>query len=121
MLVLMGDQSPATSWPRPAPLRGEQVPREAAVFAGVSGKPAIQQGDWLLIAAPTGRENPEPRGEPEWFRQQRGYQAHDQPDELYNLREDLAQRRNRCADEPERVKMLLALLERYQREGRSVR
>ncbi len=101
-------------------LLGGKVEREAGVTVGISGKPALRQGDWVLIAAPTGRENPAPRGEPEWFREQRGYKAHDSQHELFNLREDPQQKNNRAATEPDRVAAMLALLQKYQTEGRSV-
>ena len=101
-------------------LTGGKVEREAGVMVGISGKAALRQGDWVLIAAPTGRENPTPRGEPDWFSEQRGYQPHDRKYELFNLRDDPAQRTNRAATEPDRVAAMLALLQKYQSAGRSV-
>ncbi len=101
-------------------LLGDKIEREAGVTVGISGKPALRQGDWVLIAAPTGRENPEPRGEPDWFREQRGYTPHDSAHELFNLREDPTQQTNRAAAEPDRVAAMLALLQKYQTESRSV-
>jgi hypothetical protein len=38
---------------------------------------------------------------------------------LYDLRQDLAERRNLCAERPEKVAELKELLEKYKREGRS--
>lgn len=101
-------------------LLGGEVAREAGVMVGISGKAALRQGDWVLIAAATGRENPAPRGEPDWFREQRGYTSHGEPYELFNLRDDPTQRNNRSAGEGARVKAMLALLEQYQRDGRSI-
>ncbi len=104
-------------------LLGSKVARPPGVMVGISGKPALRQGDWVLIAGPTGRENPLPRGEPEWFRQLRGYTAAGDGNvscQLFNLREDPGQRTNRVATEGERVKAMLALLQQYQRAGRSV-
>jgi arylsulfatase A-like enzyme len=92
--------------------------REATVQHSASGKFAIRKGDWVLIDAPSGDDNGR-RGETEWFRQVRGYTAHQQPGELYNLREDLAQRHNLYAEQPELVRTLKALLEKYKRDGRS--
>ena len=89
-------------------------------MVGISGKPALRQGDWVLIAAPTGRENPAPRGDPDWFRELRSYTSHTESYELFNLRDDLPQRINRAATESERVKAMLALLEKYRHDGRSV-
>jgi arylsulfatase A-like enzyme len=92
--------------------------REATVQHSASGKFAIRKGDWILIDAPSGDDNGR-RGETEWFRQVRGYTAHQQPGELYNLREDIAQRHNLYAEQHELVRTLKALLEKYKRDGRS--
>ena len=98
--------------PRDRPLR------EATVHHAASGKFAIRKGDWVLIDAPTGDDNGR-KGEPDWLKQARGYTTHTQPGELFNLRDDLPQRRNLYADRPEVVHELKALLERYKTEGRS--
>ncbi|MFN7876507.1 MAG: hypothetical protein ACK5PB_14410, partial [Pirellula sp.] len=45
--------------------------------------------------------------------------AHDMGGELFQLREDLAQRHNRFADKPEIVEELKSLLEDYKSLGRS--
>ncbi len=95
--------------------------REATVLHGCNGSFAIRQGDWVLIDAPSGdanggRNRP---GEPDWFKQQRGYTKNDFPGELYNLREDLAQCRNLYGDNPKLVHRLKALLETYKAQGRS--
>jgi arylsulfatase A-like enzyme len=52
---------------------------------------------------------------PDWFTTSNGYELNKQPGELYNLREDLSQRNNRYADEPDRVKQLSILLEQIRR------
>jgi arylsulfatase A-like enzyme len=98
--------------PHPRPLR------EATVHHAASGKFALRKGDWVFIDAPSGDDNG-PRGEPDWFRQERGYEKHAQPGELFNLREDLLQRRNHFAERPEIVRELKALLTQYQQRGRS--
>ena len=100
--------------------RGEKVKREGLVHGSGSGKLALRQGDWVLIAAPTGEDNTKAFREPEWYRKERGYSAHQQPYELFNLREDPTQKTNRYAQEMERGKAMLAVLERFQSEGRSV-
>ena len=94
--------------------RGAPV-REATVHHSGSGHFAIRQGDWVLIDFRTGDDN----REPDWFKQERGYQPHNQPGELYNLKDDLAQRHNLYATKPEKVRDLKALLERYKQSGRS--
>ena len=92
--------------------------REATVHHSAQGKFALRKGDWVLIDAPTGDDNG-PRGEPQWLKAERGYFPHDQPGELFNLREDPAQRHNRYAEKPQVVSELKALLEKYKTEGRS--
>ena len=72
----------------------------------------------MLILAPTGDDNGK-QGEPEWFRKDRGYKPHTEAGELFNLATDPAQKDNRYAAEPEKVKELAALMERYVTEGRS--
>ncbi len=102
-------------------LRGSQsnTPvREATVHHSASGKFAIRQGDWVLIDAPTGDDNRK-RGEPPWLKKERGYTAHDQPGELFDMRQDISQRRNLYAEQPEVVRTLKELLEKYKRDGRS--
>jgi arylsulfatase A-like enzyme len=92
--------------------------REATVHHSASGKFAIRKGDWVLIDAPSGDDNRK-RGEPDWLKQERGYTAHDQPGELFDLRQDLSERRNLYAERPEIVRALKELLEKYKRDGRS--
>jgi arylsulfatase A-like enzyme len=92
--------------------------REATVHHSAQGKFALRRGDWVFIDAPTGDDNG-PRGEPQWLKTERGYVAHNQPGELFNLREDLAQRHNRYAEQPQLAAELKALLEKYKTAGRS--
>ncbi len=98
---------------------GRQAPlREATVHHSGQGKFAVRKGDWVLILAPTGDDNGK-KGEPAWLRKDRGYEPHAEPGELYHLAKDPAQKDNRYAAEPAKVKELAALLERYVTEGRS--
>jgi arylsulfatase A-like enzyme len=102
-------------------LLGEKVSgsiREAIVHHSAHGKFAIRQGDWVLIDAPSGDDNG-PRGEPRWLKEERNYTQHVHPGELFNLREDLAERHNHFAEKPELVRELKTLLHKYQEEGRS--
>ncbi len=92
--------------------------REATVLHGGNGKFAIRQAEWVLIDAPTGEGNGQ-RGEPGWFKLERGYTTNACEGELYNLTDDLAQRRNLFGERPEIVQRLKALLERYKEQGRS--
>ena len=105
-------------------LRGETIAqpiRPATVHHAASGRFAIRRGNFVLIDGPTGDDNggPQRRGEPQWFKDQRGYEPHDQPGELYNLAKDISERDNLYAQEPEKVRELKELLGKYQREGRS--
>jgi arylsulfatase A len=95
--------------------------REATVLHGGNGKFAIRQGDWVLIDAPSGdgNSNRTRPGEPEWFKKERGYTTNQFAGELYDLRDDLAQRRNLYGEKPEVVQRLKALLEKYKAQGRS--
>ncbi len=92
--------------------------REATVHHSINGKFAIRQGDWVLIDAPSGNDNGA-HGEPEFLKAERGYTKHDQPGELFNLRDDLSERRNHYAEQPDIVRDLKALLEKYKADGRS--
>ncbi len=74
---------------------------------------AIRHGDWVLIAAKTGGVTKVP----EWFDQANGYVKNTHPGELYNLREDLAQKHNLYADQPDKVQGLSALLEQVRAKG----
>jgi arylsulfatase A-like enzyme len=80
--------------------------RAHAVHHSAAGTFAVRKGNWVLIDAPTGDEN----DEPEWIKSERGYADHQSPGELYDLREDLAERVNRYDDEPEVVAELRRVL-----------
>lgn len=102
-------------------LMGEQnfIPaREAIVHHSARGKFAIRRGDWVLIDAPSGDDNGQ-HGEPQWLKEARGYTPHTHDGELFNLREDISQRKNHFADKPELVTELKTLLEKYIQQGRS--
>lgn len=92
--------------------------REVTVHHSGNGKFAIRKGDWVLIDAPSGDDNGA-RGEPQWLKDERGYVKHDQPGELFNVHDDLAERHNYFAEKPELVRELKLLLEKYKADGRS--
>ncbi len=89
--------------------------REATVHHGGSGRFAIRKGNWAFIDNLTGDDN----REPPWFKRERGYSPHDRPGELFDLRQDLSERRNLDGEHPEVVRALKDLLEKYKRDGRS--
>ncbi len=111
------------SYDMSAALLGKQTEypvREATVHHGSRGWFGIRQGDWVLIDNPTGDSNSGgPNEEPGWFRAARSAVPHDEEVELFNLRRDPRQTTNLATLEPERVRSMRALLERYQRDGRS--
>jgi arylsulfatase A-like enzyme len=92
--------------------------REATIHHSASGKFAVRKGEWVLILAPTGDDNAK-KGEPDWFRTDRGYTAHTDAGELFNLAKDPTQKDNRYATEPDKVKELAALVGKYVADGRS--
>jgi arylsulfatase A len=95
-------------------LLGEELSapiREAVVHHSGGGAFAIRQGKWKLITqlgsggwTKPGSAKPEPGGP-------RG--------QLYDMEADLSERKNLWLDQPEVVKHLTSLLEKYKREGRS--
>jgi arylsulfatase A len=74
---------------------------------------ALRHGEWVLIAAKSGSVSKVP----EWYDRALGYTPNDQPGELYNLREDLSQKRNRYAEVPDKVKELSGLLMQIRGQG----
>jgi arylsulfatase A len=74
---------------------------------------AIRQGDWVLVAAKTGAVSKVP----DWFNTENGYTENSHAGELYNLKVDLAQKKNLYGEHPEKVAELTQLLKRIQAEG----
>jgi arylsulfatase A-like enzyme len=101
----------------------KQQIREATVLHGCNGSFALRQGNWVLIDSPSGDNNGNKQhpGEPDWFKQARGYTTNSLPGELYNLRDDLPERRNLYAEMPDVAQRLKTLLEKYKAAGRSTR
>ncbi|MFO1021383.1 MAG: arylsulfatase [Planctomycetales bacterium] len=79
--------------------------REFAVNHSIQGMFALRQGPWKLIFG---------QGSGGWTKGQ-----DNEPMQLYNLAEDLAERKNRAADQPERVKAMTAQMEKFVTTGRS--
>ena len=92
--------------------------REAVVHHSCAGKFAIRKGDWVFIDAPSGDDNGR-FGEPQWLKDERCYTKHSEAGELFNVRDDLSERRNQFAEHPEIVRELKELLEKYKSNGRS--
>jgi len=101
--------------------RAAAPPRTTIVHNTNPKQYAIRHGDWLLVDGPTGVMEPKRRSPPEAWRTKHGYPADDdQPAELFDLRTDVGQRRNRAAELPEKVAELRGLLERTRAAPRSV-
>ncbi len=88
-------------------------PRRSIVHNTMAGAFAMRHDDWLLIAHKTGAHTKVPA----WFDSEHGYVEDEHPGELYNLRTDLAQKRNLYATEPARVKELTSLLNSFRAKG----
>ena len=86
--------------------------RAFTIHHSINGSFAIRQGRWKLALCPDSGGWSEPRpGRPE---------ARGLPDvQLYDLAEDIGERRNVQAEHPDVVERLTKLLERYVAEGRS--
>ncbi len=100
-------------------LSGKTVEESRALaihHTGTSDTLALRQGDWVLIAGPSGDNAAQ---EPEWFRKERGVVAHDQSVELFNLNTDPQQTKNCAADFPEKVNEMRHLLDELKQSGRS--
>jgi arylsulfatase A-like enzyme len=91
--------------------------REATVHHSMNNEYGIRKGDWVLLES---EKNAHGAAEPQWWRDKHNVPKHDQPGELFHLKEDLRETRNLYAQYPERVKEMHALLEKYKTEGRSV-
>lgn len=83
---------------------------------GAQGNFAIRKGDWVLIDAPGGDDDGA-RGELQSLKDERGYTHHDQPDELFNVREDITERHNHFAEKPQLLGESKSLLHKYEREA----
>jgi arylsulfatase A-like enzyme len=97
-------------------LRGERPDtpvRSFAVHHSGSGKFAIRVGEWVFIDAPSGDDN----REPQWFKDERGYVLHPYPGELFNLGEDITERRNLYGEYPQVVAELSKLLTEAKQGG----
>ncbi len=92
--------------PQP-PLRTEHVHNTSADHY------AFRQGDWVLIDAPTGAISKVP----DWYNQECGYPPDGRPQALYNLREDIGQRKNRIDEFPDKATAMKQALEHLRQHG----
>lgn len=99
-------------------LKGEAKasPRTSLVHNTNSKDYAIRDGDWLLVDAKSGAARPAP---PAWNQKHQQPPDDAQPVELFNLKEDIGQRNNLAAKNPDKVVQLKALLTRIREQGHS--
>jgi len=87
--------------------------REATVHHSSHAIYAIRQGDWKLIVGTDGSGG--------WVfpTDERNGNVLEKLGQLYNLREDPSEKKNLWGDNPDKVKELKTLLEKYQQQGHS--
>jgi arylsulfatase A len=88
-------------------------PRRSLVHNTFENAYAMRHEHWLLIARKTGAHSKVPA----WFDAENGYAQNAHPSELYDLRADLAEKKNLYAEEPAKVQELTALLARIRAQG----
>lgn len=90
------------------------VIREATVHHSIRGHFTIRKGDWKLLLSPSsgGWSFPKPGKDDEVIKTLPAVQ-------LYNMKDDPSEINNVCAEHPEIVEDLKALMIKYIREGRS--
>ncbi|MEY2597806.1 MAG: hypothetical protein RLZZ142_65 [Verrucomicrobiota bacterium] len=94
--------------------KGETASSRASLVHNTFAKNyAVRAGDWLLVDAPTGGASKVPS----WFDERFGYSPNRSKGELYNLRDDRAQKKNLYDELPEKVAELKAELARIQAAG----
>lgn len=87
-------------------LRGNDKPvRDHAVSCSSRGLPSLRDGDWKLILG---------AGSGGWAKG-----GDDQPLQLYNLADDVGEKTNLAAEQPDRVKRMQAMMEKLITDGRS--
>ena len=91
----------------------ERGVRAFTVHHSMNRRFAIRRGEWVFVDDATGGDV----GEPEWYRQRRGYAPHDEPGELFHLASDIGERTNLYAERPEVVAELSRLLQQVKAGG----
>lgn len=116
--AVVGADIPASSaedsYDQLALLRGESPSaRDTLVHNTNPNGYGLRHGDWVLIEAKTGGVTKVPT----WFDEANGYGKNTQPGELYNLRDDLGQKKNLYAEMPEKVAELKERLQAIRVKG----
>lgn len=76
---------------------------------------AIRHGDWLLVDAPSGYVS----GRNKAWEERHGYPANESPAQLFNLKNDIGQRKNLISRHPEKAGELRDLLKKIRERGHS--
>lgn len=98
--------------------------RDLAVYHSCNNKMAIRHGDWVYVDGPTG-DNEKGKGEtrsmqePQWFRDMRGVEPHDESCELFNLADDPQELRNLASEMPDKAAEMKQRLTRAMEAGRT--
>jgi arylsulfatase A-like enzyme len=85
--------------------------REATVHHSISGEFAIRQGPWKLVLC---------KGSGGWSLPEKAVPAGAPPMQLYHMQDDPREQKNLYNERPEIAARLKGLLEKYERDGRSV-
>ncbi|MEZ6140909.1 MAG: arylsulfatase [Zavarzinella sp.] len=88
-------------------------PRKTIIHNTNANGYAVRHEDWVLIDAKSGGIS----AVPAWFNQENGYPKNNQPGELYNLANDLAQKQNLYEKMPEKVAELKKILSAVRAKG----
>jgi len=95
---------------------GKDPVRETHVHNTFANTYAIRHGDWVLVDSESGYGS---KVNPVW-ENRHAYPVDDsQPAELYNILDDIAQKKNLAAAHPEKVEELRSLLKKIQQQGHS--
>lgn len=78
---------------------------------------AVRDGDWLLVDAKSGYASKQPS--PAWNKKHQQDPDDKQPVELYNLKDDIAQKHNLAAENSDKVAELQSLLKKIRDQGHS--
>ena len=93
--------------------QGAKSPRDTVVHNAVNGGYAVRQGEWLLVTAKTGGVLTPPAR----FEEKNGSTKNEFAGELYDLSQDLGERRNLYGERPDKVAELDSLLKQIRQKG----
>lgn len=93
----------------------EKPVRDYIIHHSPNGNFAIRKDNWVLFEATSGGVSKEPV----WIKQKFNYQPDTTPMVLYDLNNDIKERRNLYTEYPDRANELKALLDKSRKEGRS--